>query len=218
MRYVRFTATPDPDARPELFDLIAATSWITETRLINWNLVGEHPAGLFVVTGDHQRFVTALDGVPEVIDHDSTTLDAERFAVQLLLSLPSDVESVFDALTTEGLILVRPIVYRDGSVYGSVVGQPAEVRTALDGLPSLISLSVEEISAFDGRRDVPTAALSPRQLEAVRTAVELGYYETPRRSTHTEIAAELGCAPSTTTEHLQKGQAKLITSTLGLQY
>jgi predicted DNA binding protein len=42
----------------------------------------------------------------------------------------------------------------------------------------------------------------------------LGYYETPREATHEDVAAELECAPNTATEHLQKGEAKLVASGL----
>lgn len=52
--------------------------------------------------------------------------------------------------------------------------------------------------------------LSERQREAVTVAMELGYYEQPREATHEEIAAELGCAPNTASEHLQKAEAKLV--------
>jgi predicted DNA binding protein len=52
--------------------------------------------------------------------------------------------------------------------------------------------------------------LSDRQREALEVAVELGYYDTPREATHTDIAAELDCAPNTASDHLQKGEAKLV--------
>lgn len=214
MRHVRFRAVPSPDARPALFDLIAATDWVRETRLINWNLTAERPAGLFVVTADRERFEATLPALPEVIAHDIAPIDAERFAMHLTLELPPNLSPLFDALTTGGLILVRPIVYREGVVHGNMVGRPSDVRAALDGLPSMLTLNVEGVGEFDVRREAPTATLSDRQLEAARTAVEMGYYESPRRTTHAEIAAELGCSPSTATEHLQKAEAKLVTGAL----
>ncbi|MFC6874642.1 helix-turn-helix domain-containing protein [Halobellus marinus] len=56
----------------------------------------------------------------------------------------------------------------------------------------------------------PATTLSDRQQEALQTAVELGYYDTPREDTHADVADELGCAPNTASEHLQKGEAKLV--------
>lgn len=56
----------------------------------------------------------------------------------------------------------------------------------------------------------PATTLSERQREALRAALELGYYDTPREATHADVAAELDCAPNTASEHLQKGEAKLV--------
>jgi predicted DNA binding protein len=214
MRHVRFTAIPSPDFRPPLFDLIAATDWVRETRLLDWNLVGERPAMLFVVMAARERFVAALEAVTEVVAYDTSALDADRFALHMTLELPSSLARLFDALTTGGLIVVKPVVYRNGVVHGNGVGQPTDVQAALDSLPPGLDLSIESVRDFDVRREAPTATLSDRQLEAVQIAIELGYYESPRQATHTEIATELGCSSSTATEHLQKAERKLVTGAM----
>ena len=59
------------------------------------------------------------------------------------------------------------------------------------------------------------SALTDRQLEVFRTAVESGYYEIPRRATHKEIADSLGCAPSTIDEHLRKAESRVLQSLVG---
>lgn len=214
MRHVRFTAIPSPDFRPPLFELIAATDWVRETRLVSWNLVGERPTMLFVVTADHERFEAALEAVPEVVAYDTSTLDTDRFALHMTLEVPPNLARLFDALTRGGLIVVKPVTYRDGVVHGNGIGQPTDVRAALETLPPELDLTIESVGDFDVRREAPAATLSDRQLEAVRVAIELGYYESPRRTTHAEIAAELDCSPSTATEHLQKAEAKLVTGAM----
>ena len=57
--------------------------------------------------------------------------------------------------------------------------------------------------------------LTDRQLEAVRTAYEMGYFDRPRGATAGEIATELDISPSTLTEHLATGQRKLFGDFLG---
>lgn len=52
--------------------------------------------------------------------------------------------------------------------------------------------------------------LSERQLEIVVTAVEEGYYDTPRRSSLTELAAHLGIAKSTCSETLHRAEGSII--------
>jgi predicted DNA binding protein len=57
--------------------------------------------------------------------------------------------------------------------------------------------------------------LTPRQREALRVAIDLGYYDRSSQATHTDVAAALGCAPSTASEHLKKGEAALVRAALG---
>jgi predicted DNA binding protein len=57
---------------------------------------------------------------------------------------------------------------------------------------------------------VDRSRLTPRQLETVETAYEMGYFDRPRRSNATEIAAELGISPATFREHLTAGESKIL--------
>lgn len=56
--------------------------------------------------------------------------------------------------------------------------------------------------------------LTARQLEVLQTAYEMGYFERPRRSNATEIAAELDISQSTVTEHLSTAQRKILDDVL----
>ena len=56
--------------------------------------------------------------------------------------------------------------------------------------------------------------LTDRQYEILTTAHERGYFERPKRANATEIAAELGIAQSTFTEHLMAAQRKLLEDVL----
>jgi hypothetical protein len=71
------------------------------------------------------------------------------------------------------------------------------LRPPLDGTP-------------EERVFVNRARLTDRQLEALRTAHELGYFERPRQANASEVAAELDITQSTFTEHLVAAQRKLL--------
>lgn len=116
--------------------------------------------------------------------------------------------AVFRALTRTGLVVDLPVVYREGSVHATFVGEAGALQSALDAFPSAVTVDVEEVGAFGGGN--PASALSDRQREAVLAGLELGYYTVPRQATHRDVAARLGCAPSTASEHLQKAEAKLV--------
>jgi hypothetical protein len=59
------------------------------------------------------------------------------------------------------------------------------------------------------RRFVNRGKLTDRQLQALRTAYEAGYFERPRRTNATEVAEQLGISRSTFAEHLAAAQRKL---------
>lgn len=52
----------------------------------------------------------------------------------------------------------------------------------------------------------------PRQLEALRLAVDNGYYEQPRGTSIEELATQTTVARATFEEHLRKAENKLITN------
>lgn len=69
----------------------------------------------------------------------------------------------------------------------------------------------------DGHRDsilVDRERLTDRQLEVLRTAYEMGYFERPRRANAGEVADRLDIDPSTFSEHLAAAQGKLFEEVL----
>jgi len=61
---------------------------------------------------------------------------------------------------------------------------------------------------------VDRGKLTERQLEALRTAYEMGYFAQPRGANATDVADELDITPSTLTEHLTAAQRKLFADVL----
>lgn len=61
----------------------------------------------------------------------------------------------------------------------------------------------------------PEQLLTDRQLALVETAVERGYYDTPRGCTLTELADELDLAKSTCSEVLHRAEGKIVHQFLG---
>jgi predicted DNA binding protein len=58
--------------------------------------------------------------------------------------------------------------------------------------------------------DIVESELTDRQWEAVRGAFHGGYFDRPRGSTQSELAAEMGVAPSTFGQHLNSGLRKIL--------
>ncbi|MFB6352880.1 MAG: helix-turn-helix domain-containing protein [Halobacteriales archaeon] len=211
MKRLRVEVTPDPQVAPRAFHLLADSAAVEETRLLEINLGGEvGPTLLFSVDGDHGGLADDLLE-DDAIHRAEVTPLADDQAVLMVTIQPENVPlaaAVFEAFTRTGLVVEMPVVYRDGTVRATLVGESAVLQSALDAFPPAVTVAVTEVGEFgtDGARTL----LSDRQREAVEAGLELGYYDVPRGATHRDVAERLGCAPSTASEHLQKAEAKLV--------
>jgi DNA-binding CsgD family transcriptional regulator len=86
----------------------------------------------------------------------------------------------------------------------------ADLRERFDGvdLKRLIRSPVDDRSP-DGVF-VDRGRLTDRQLEVLKTAYGMGYFERPRRANAMDVAERLGVDPSTFSEHLSAAQRKLL--------
>jgi len=74
---------------------------------------------------------------------------------------------------------------------------------------------LRKLGAYRGEKSA-VEKVTDRQLEVIRTAYELGYYEVPRRATMKDIAAEIGVEPATVSEHVQRAERNIIRKELSL--
>ncbi|WP_370628387.1 helix-turn-helix domain-containing protein [Halorientalis salina] len=67
----------------------------------------------------------------------------------------------------------------------------------------------DQVGEYDRGLQLSESLLTDRQQEAVRAAIDHGYYEVPRSGSVEDVAAALDCAPSTASNHLRKAEARL---------
>lgn len=217
MKHLRVSARVAESHAPALFNLLAHSPEVEQARVLEVNTL---PSGtetfLIAIDGDPSAFAAGATDTPGV---ESVTLSEPghgRAYAMVVVDTPETplFEAMQRASNDAGLVVRTPFTYRDGGMYGRVVGDPEPLQRALDQAPPGLDVSIEEIGEFDGGLDDPTTRLSERQREALEVAREMGYYEQPRGATHEEIAAELDCAPQTASTHLQKAEAKLVDAAL----
>lgn len=85
-----------------------------------------------------------------------------------------------------------------------------DLRSMVAELREISIVRVESIVKLTG----PAPVLSDRQHETLETAIEMGYFEWPRRADIETVADTLGVTHSTALEHLRKAQQKLLTRAL----
>jgi predicted DNA binding protein len=217
MKHIRITVRPELDHAPPFLEYLLAAPGVREAHAVDWNRGATATSThLYAVDGEVRPLTergAETDGVESV--RLSATDESVSYAqIELRDADVPIFGGAAEAVDREGLIIRRPMVYRDERIHGHVVGDADVLQATLDDLPETVGIQIDEIGQFPSARANPANTLSERQREALEVALELGYYETPRQTTHEEIAAELGCAPNTATEHLQKGEAKLVQSGL----
>lgn len=217
MKHLRVTADVDADRAPAFFNLLANTPAISETRVLEWNTtVNDRETVLFAIDGDPSAFVEGADNAATV---DTVTISGREAGATYALVVMDPLESplfaaIRDARSRTGLIVRKPIVYRDSTMTFRVVGDPAPLQTALDETPPGLSVSIDEIESVPDEPQTAELRLSERQREALAMARDLGYYDHPREATHEDVATALGCTPQTAGEHLQKAEATLVAAAL----
>jgi len=77
-----------------------------------------------------------------------------------------------------------------------------------------VALSVERVYHPSHPDAGPRFGLTEHQHEALTLAVEMGYYDVPRRCNTVEVAAELGISDQALTERLRRGISTLATNTV----
>jgi predicted DNA binding protein len=213
VKLVRLTVRPTLDASPPFVEYLLDSPDVAEAQAIDWNRGHSGTSThLYAVDGDDETFGDLAAETAGVVSVERARTDGAVGYV--LLEVRDDEVPLFGgaarAVDRSGLVVRRPLVYREGRISAQIVGDPAVLQATLDEAPDAVSVAVDEIRTFPGPQVNPATVLSSRQREAVEAALELGYYETPRGATHEDVAAELGCAPNTASQHLQKAEAKLV--------
>ncbi|MDY6819719.1 MAG: helix-turn-helix domain-containing protein [Halobacteriales archaeon] len=220
MKYIQAVAKPSWERVPEFFRILAGASYITETRLYDWNPVETREvSALFEVDGELDQFKAATSDIAGIRSVDTTPVTDDRFTLLAVLQ-PDEVplfEEVFSAVTQRGIVVAKPVVYRDRQVRARIVGSAKTLQAAISELPEAIEFQIAAVGDFTRQRENPMSGLSDRQREVLLMAFEMGYYEHPREATHEDIAQQFDRTPHTISEHLQKAEAKIIDRALELE-
>jgi hypothetical protein len=213
MKSLRVALGLDEDVIHPMHAFVADNDAFDRTLLLHWNpALGETNALVFRVEGtDPDAYAEALASVEGVLTHRVHDGPRDEFYVYVEERLDGPDATLTASFTRSSLVVVPPVEYRsDRSMVVTVVGTGADLQSALEGAPSGVDVDVRQVSEYDAGTHAPEARLTDRQFEAVRVAVEAGYYGATREATVAEVATELGCAPTTAAEHLRKAEARVM--------
>lgn len=220
MRYVQFRLVPHERPLNPLGTVLEEVPTADGRAILGLNLVADRTiAGLYELaldrSGSLDRLENALADDPNTVSYAVSRAGATGYA-QVRTRTTETVWRLLEIPSRYGIVTETPIEFTvDGGLRVVAVSELSTFRDAVDDLPTCVGVTVEQTGPYVPESERVVAQLTERQRETVRVAIEVGYYEEPRRGTYDDIAAEMGITAETVGEHLRKAEATLVHETLG---
>lgn len=211
MKSLRLRLRFDEDTAHPLHRFVASHDAFEQYRLVHWNHTpDDETVFVFHVVGEPEAYRDELSTLSTVERFEVAPITDRSFYVYARDRAPLPWRVLLDSYAEGRLLVIPPVEYgMDCSLRFTVVGEPDDLRAAVAAVPEGIEPTVDRISEYAGG-DTTAMALTDRQREVLRAARRLGYYAVPREAGIRAVADEVGCAPGTAAEHLQKAEARLV--------
>jgi predicted DNA binding protein len=216
VKYLDVVLDMPPAFQHPMEEFLRTEDAVEREELLGWNQSAETVEyALLYVEGAIEPYRERIDRVDSVRNVTLTPIDDESFYAYVCQETRPEEEAWREAFVRRNLVVIAPIVFGDRGIRMTVVGASDDLQALLDDIPDSFDVTVEEIGDYDRRHATIAGALTDRQLAAVETAVDLGYYEVPRRASLADVAAELDCAESTASNHLRKAETSVMRRLVG---
>lgn len=212
MRSIRLSIELPEELKHPMHRFVERSDAIDRERLLYTNLFDdERIQFLFHVEGDPETYAVGLDEAPRISSYEIVPHDVDSFYVLVQEPWPAEADVVVSLLKTATVVPIPPVEFTSaGEVGVTLVGTRDGIQTVLDRIPEAVAVEIEQLAPYEEPVTFVSTSLTARQREAVAVAVEVGYYAVPREGSVAEVADDLGCAPSTASNHLRKAEATIM--------
>ncbi|MFB6164215.1 MAG: helix-turn-helix domain-containing protein [Haloarculaceae archaeon] len=209
MRYFQIRLTPEDGGFYRADVLTSELSGVERVAIVDLNLRTDGTGVALVrLQGDREALATLYDDTDSVLSYDLFDSEDAGFYAYVHFEPDEPAAELLAIVDRHRLVIEPPMEFTsDGSLRLTAAGPQELVRRAAKDLPEGVQAHLELIGEYDPDRAGLLELLTDRQREVLRTAVDRGYYEIPRRATHEDLAAALGCSAGTVGEHLRKIEA-----------
>lgn len=158
------------------------------------------------------------DHLANVLDEHSAVIESvflsENGAISLFVHLKPEnpLTELLEIVERYALVLEMPISIDDDRMSVTVSGSEQMLQQSLEDIPDSVEVSVDRIADFTAGGHSIITLLTDRQREALETAIDMGYYERPRRTTYEELGVELDCSSSTANALLREAERRIMMS------
>lgn len=215
MRAVELHLMPDGHAFPGLDDSLRDLEAVSRETMMNfdWHSDGTYTLVYRLSGEDTDALDDHLEAHEQVQTYDIVEED-DRIYAFVHLTPRESLSRLLEIAESHQLILETPFQFTERGIRVRVAGEEAELQSAFAEGTDEIEIDVESTGMYSPDEPDFVEQMTERQYEALVTAFDLGYYETPRTISFEEVADELDCAPSTANELLRRAEAALVSSVL----
>lgn len=194
-------------------EALASHPKVTRQQLLHVNsLFNEYGVLLYCLEGGPDAVDDMLDVHDHVVDYDVLDTTDTEFHIYIYVRPGQPAGELMHLAEKYGLIVDTPLEFMaDGGLRVTIVGQQLMIQQALREMPASVDLTIQQAGRYTPEHATLLSTLTSRQRRVLELAVELGYYETPRKATQSDIADALDCATSTVDEHLRKVESHILT-------
>lgn len=164
-------------------------------------------AGVAIVEFPAEDLLARLDGVrdhEDVLAVELVGTAGETALVEVETARPR----LLEPLRRAGVPLQTPFEVRDAAATWELTTSGERLSELGDRLAEHgVAFDLEEVAGAVGDRG---RLLTDRQREFVRAAVERGYYEVPRETTLTELAAAMGVGKASASDTLARAERRIV--------
>lgn len=210
MRTITFTITRPDGFHPTAYELHTSESSAGRKSILHFNVLDDGTMVMLAhVHGNSDRMRRLIEQNPDVIDYSVSDEGDGTGLMYLHSQLPDSMRGILRPLDEHEVFFESIEYISEEEIRVTMIGETNEVlQRALAAIPEEINITVERIGVYSPGTSDLTGLLTDRQQEILDIAMELGYYENPRRSTHGEIAERVGIDASTVSEHMRKIEAR----------
>ncbi len=212
MRYVTIVAYPDEGGVNRL-DRQVNELGLEYRATHRMELLADDTVAMFAEgRGDVERLRRVLSEAPEVFEF-SITGDAAGFFSYTRYAADDLTRMLMESRRESSYLIDMPVEHTDdGGLRVTYIGTEAAFADALSEQPEGVRVEIERTGPYTPAPRHVVSRLTGRQREVLRAAVNLGYYQEPRKATHDEIATATGLSETTVGEHLRKIEATVFSS------
>ena len=216
MKVTEVTLDPPGGAFPGVDSTLAETEGVTRDAVLNleWMDDGSLSALYRIVADDRAAVRTALDGDETVRKYELIEMDGEWLYVFVHADRSDLMGTLLDIADEYTLLVDGPYEWTEAGVTITIAGRTEDIQQAHARISDQFDLTIDWLGDYEPGYSGPVAQLTDRQREALETAFELGFYQSPRATSYEEIAAELDCVPSAANDLLRRAEAALVAAVL----